>query len=250
MRDSSANSLYTVGDYWMRYRINDSITHSKAGDTMEQTSLGYTVKALADISKQEIPANFRLARIIRKASAKDSNGMESQGVMVPAVVADAAWLQSDTIRAYMEQCIADVQDKIVRKVTDSGRNIITDVDINMDAVASYLEATDDNIGRLSRDKIGQWFDAEALDTLTLAFANKMGVGNEPTAEQVTKLEQVTRQYRDCFGMLAGKSPSVAPKVGENLLKALDMIPATAFSLRLAGITKAAMVQVEPDMMGL
>ncbi len=211
---------------------------------------GYTVAALADVSKKECATGMRLARIIRKASAKDSNGMESQGVQVPVITCADDYYADTVVGEYLRNCLHDVQDKMIRAITDSGRGIITDSDLDVVAMRAYLEATDDNVGRLSKDKIVGWFDTELQDSLVLAFSEKLGVGSEPTQDQLTKLEQVTKQYRDCFAQLAGKQPNVAPKVGENLLKALDMIPATAFSERLVEITRKAMVQVEPDMLGL
>lgn len=215
-----------------------------------ETTLGYTAKALATIAKVDIPASYRLARIIRKASAKDSNGMESQGCHVPTYSWNADHMSNDIIRAYMEQCIMDVQDKCIRKVTDGGRNIITDSDISMDALAIFLEETDENIGRISKDRIAAWFDASLADTLMLAFAERLGVSDNATPDQVRKLEQVCRGYKDVFAGLAAKAPSVEPKVGASLLKAVDMIPADAFSLRVRGIIERAMAQPEVDLLAL
>ena len=216
----------------------------------EQTSLGYTAVALADINKNADAPNKRLCRIIRKASAKDSTGKESQGVYIPAYVFDAEHIQSDTIRAYVEQCIMNVQNDLVRKVTDSGRNIITDSDISMEAVAEYLEATDENIGRISKDKIAAWFKDEMEETLIVAFADKLGVSDTPTADEEKKLAQACKGYQDVFATLAAKQPSIDPKIGERLLSALDMIPASAFSLRIRGITEKAMKQPEIDLLAL
>lgn len=217
---------------------------------MEQTNLGYTAVALATIAKQDIPADMRLARIIRKASSKDSNGMESQGAHLPQYVFDAQHIQSDTIRAYMEQCMMDVQDKMVRRITDSGRNIITDSDISVDSIAAYLEETDENIGRISSDKVTRWYDESVAATLCEVFCAKLGIGEQPTAEENSKVEKILNQYRDCFASMAAKKPQCNEMVGNNLLKALDMIPADAFSIRIRGVVEKAMKQADVDMMAL
>lgn len=217
---------------------------------MEQTNLGYTAVALATIAKQAIPADMRLARIIRKSSAKDANGLESQGVHIPAEVDLAYCLQDSTLNAYLVQCVQDVQDKMIRRVTDNGRNIITDSDIAMDVVAQYLEETDENIGRISKDKINAWFTSEMQDTLLVAFADKLGVGDTPTADEEKKLAQACKGYQDVFATLAAKNPVIDPKIGQRLLTALDMIPATAFSVRIRGIAEKAMVQAEVDLLAL
>lgn len=216
----------------------------------EQTSLGYTAVALSTIAKQDVPADMRLARIIRKASAKDANGLESQGVHIPASVDLTYCLQDSTLNAYLVQCVQDVQDKMIRRVTDSGRNIITDNDIAMDVIAAYLEETDENIGRISKDKIEQWFKDEMADTLLVAFANKLGVGDVPTPDEEKKLAQACKGYQDVFATLAAKNPVVDPKIGDRLIKALDMIPASAFSVRIRGIAEKAMKQAEVDLLAL
>lgn len=215
-----------------------------------ETSLGYTAVALSTIAKQDVPADMRLARIIRKASAKDANGLESQGVHIPASVDLAYCMADSTLNAYLVQCVQDVQDKMIRRVTDSGRNIITDSDIAMDVVAQYLEETDENIGRISKDKIEQWFKDEMADTLLVAFANKLGVGDVPTPDEEKKLAQACKGYQDVFATLAAKNPVVDPKIGDRLIKALDMIPASAFTLRIRGIAEKAMKQAEVDLLAL
>lgn len=211
--------------------------------------LGYTVKTLADISKEDIPEQHYLARIIRKQSAKDANGLESQGLFLPTVDV-MEWMGNESIKEYLAGCIHDVQTKIARQVTDGGRNVVTDSDISVDAVAAYLEATDESIGRISKDKIIGWFNTELADALTLAFADKMGVSDTPTDAEAKKLEQVVTQYRDCFAVLAGKNSSVSPVVGGNLRKALDMIPASAFSIKVNGLLTKAMEQPTVDMLAL
>ena len=217
---------------------------------MEQTNLGYTAVALSDIAKKAIPTEHRLVRIIRKASAKDNNGMESQGLHLPVIAHPMEWLQHQTMMDYVAQCLMDVQDKMIRAVTDNGRNIITDSDVSAEAMVEYLESTDENIGRISKDKINQWFTAEMADTLMVAFADKLGVSDTPTADEEKKLAQACKGYQDVFATLAQKNPVIDPKIGARLLTALDMIPASAFSVRIRNIAEKAMVQAEVDLLAL
>lgn len=213
-------------------------------------NLGYTAVALDSIAKRDVPAEMRLARIIRKASAKDSNGLASMGVHLPVIAHPMEWLQHQTMMDYVAQCLMDVQDKMVRAITDNGRNIITDSDIDAAALVEYLESNDENIGRLSKDKITQWFTAEMQDTLMVAFADKLGVSDTPTPDEEKKIAQACAGYKDVFSTLAAKQPSVDPKIGERLLAALDMIPASAFSLRIRNITEKAMKQPKIDLLAL
>lgn len=220
--------------------------------TTANESLGYTVYPLAECKDVTAETGARLARIIRKASAKDSNGKESQGVFVPAITCADDYYADTVVQDAIVGFLHDVQDKMIRAITDRGRNIITDSDIDVQAMREWLQENDDSVGRISKDKIGKWFDDEVAPQLVLAFSEKLGVGAdaEPSPEQVHKIEQSLNQYKDCFGMLAGRSPSVPQHIGSNLRKALDMVPATAFATRLATVLDDAMKEKTMDMLGL
>lgn len=214
------------------------------------TALGYTVKKLDQMKDAPIPEQHRLARIIRKNSARDANGLPSQGCFVPALECADDYYADVVINAAIVNFLQDTQDKMIRKIADSGRNIITDSDLDPVAMRAFLEETDDSIGRLSKDKIVAWFTTEVQDSLMLAFADRLGIGDTPTPEQQTKLEQTLAGYRDCFAQMASKNPTVEERVGVNLLKALDMIPASAFSLRMSEVVTKAMHQPQVDLLAL
>lgn len=217
----------------------------------EQTSLGYTASKLEDLSKKEIPQGFRLARIIRKNTKETPNAV-SQAVFVPAPIDSAAWMGNQVIAEAVQNYMQGLQDKCIRAVLDSGRNIITDTDISMDAVASYLEENDETLGRLSKDSITEWYNKEVSDTLTLAFADKLGIGDNPTDAETKKLDQLNNQYLACFQKLAGKNLSGAlpDNVVANLEKALDMIPASGFGERMRNQLAKVREVVSVDMMAL
>lgn len=213
--------------------------------------LGYTAKKLEELSKAEVPAGFRLARIIRKNTKENPNAV-SQAVFVPAPIDTASWMGNATIAEAVQNYMQGLQDKVIRQVLDSGRNIITDADIAVEAVASYLEENDETLGRLSKESIGTWYDAEVADTLTLVFADKLGIGDQPTPAEVTKLEQLNNQYKGCFQKLAGKSLAGAlpPSVVTNLEKALELVPVSGFGDRIKVQLAKCKEEVGIDMLAL
>lgn len=214
------------------------------------SSLGYHAKALDAISKVEVPAGYRLARVIRKASAKGSSGLASQGAHVPSAVDTAEWLANDVIVEAVTGQIQKWQDACVRAVTDSGRNIVTADDIGVDAVVAWLSANDDTVGRLSADKIDIWFSADVEPVLVVALAEKLGLGETPTAEEVARVDKAVAGYSRMFRSLAGRGVSVTPVVATNLRKALDMVDTSGLSLRISAALDVASRQAEVDMTAL
>lgn len=213
--------------------------------------LGYTASKLDEMSKKEIPAGMRLARIIRKNTKETPNAV-SQAVFVPVASPLADWIGNAVIEEYLLNQIQGVQDKCIRAVLDNNRNIITDADISLDAVVTYLESNDESLGRLSKDSIGEWYDQNMADTLTVVFADKLGIGDVPTDAESKKLEQLNNQYKGCFQRLAGKNvQGIFPdNVVSNLEKALDMIPLDGFGERIKNQLAKVKEEITVDMLAL
>lgn len=216
-----------------------------------ETNLGYTANKLETVVKQDVPAGMRLSRIIRKNTKENPNAV-SQGVHVPAPIDVAAWMQNQVITEAVQNYMQGLQDKVIRQVLDSGRNILTDADISCEAVAEWLESNDETLGRLSKDAIEAWYVSEVEDVLTVVFADKLNIGDVPTDAEKAKLNQLNNQYKGCFAKLAGKSLSgiLPDNVVTNLEKALELIPASGFGDRMKNQLAKVKEVVSVDMMAL
>ena len=213
--------------------------------------LGYTVLNLDIAAKQDVAAGMRLVRLIRKNTKETPNAV-STGVQIPSVLDLEACMQNDTMKEFIVRAIQGVQNDCIRAVNDGGRNIITDSDFSLDAMVSFLESNDETLGRISKESIGEWFDSEMADTLTLTFADKLGISDTPTDAETAKLSQLNKQYRDCFCVLAGKKLSgVLPdNVVQNLEKALELIPVTGFGERMKAQIEKVKTVATVDMLAL
>ena len=166
----------------------------------------------------------RLARITYKTARKGENAgtrKDSKCVSIPAIAT-----LSDTVYQAMEPYMLTLyratQDDIIREAIDKGATIITDEMISDDAVLAYLAAEAAG-SRLTKETIVGWFNTDLADVLTVAFADKLGIGDAPTEAQVKQLEQSINVYREAFAGLAGGKTSYVPEKAAKLRKALDLV---------------------------
>lgn len=168
----------------------------------------------------------RLAKIIYKI-LKDKDGkelpkkFESVCVSIPPV---ASAVIIDNIAAfvpYLRDWYADKQDAIIRARYELGATSISDEQINASAVLEYLEEEAKG-GRLTKDDVIIWFKDSLADTLAVAFADKLGMSNTPSAQEEIRIEQMVAVYRDKFAALAGGKTQYAKDIAIKLQKALEL----------------------------
>jgi hypothetical protein len=153
---------------------------------------------------------------------KDKNGkkpMDSQAVSVPVIQLTDANCQD--LIVYINEWFAGCQDAIIRDACEAGKREVTDDDISVAAVKSYLIAQAAG-ERMTGDAIRNWFDVELSDLMTVAFADKLGFGDSLTEEQSKKLEQMVNVYRDKFASMAGGRTMFDAATRQKLAKALEL----------------------------
>ena len=77
-------------------------------------------------------------------------------------------------------------------------------------------------GHISKDKIIAWFDSSLADSLSIAFANKLGISNEPTEAETKKLGLVIEAYKANYARLAARDFSLASEDKLKLESALKL----------------------------
>jgi hypothetical protein len=143
-----------------------------------------------------------------------------------------------------------VQDEVIREACVAGRDSVSTSDIDVASIKQYLvsQAAGD---RLTGDSIKEWFDSELADMLLLAFAEKMGIGDEPTEEQTKKLEQMVNVYRDKLASMAGGRTMYDGVTRSKLEKALQLVDCSdGIGAKLAGKLKAMSEVSVEEMLGL
>lgn len=158
--------------------------------------------------------------VARFKVSKDNPNAKSQCVSIPKY--ELSVEERNALSTQINEWFWNQQDAIIRDRVVAGADAITDEEISVTAVLSYL--TQQAAGeRLTGDSIKEWFVAELQDILLVAFADKMGIGNEPTDEQTEKLQRICNVYRDKFATLAGGRTVVDADSRQKMLKALELI---------------------------
>lgn len=134
----------------------------------------------------------------------------------------------DSLSSAWQACFEDLQDACIRSllVNEDGevipsKKFILDAEIDFAACAAYA-ATSAVSGKLTKEVIGKWFDANLEEKLTVALANAMHMPDTPSAEETQKLDAILRQHRDALSACAATIPNLPPKTAKSLAAAVAL----------------------------
>ena len=219
-------------------------------NTATTISSAYPVRKLAEVSKIELEQGQYLCRIIRKNS-KDEAGNEivneSMGVIVPAITEEEAIRALDN-QGILEGYFAWYQEQrdavIKARVIEDGYKSIVAEDYSDAAIVEMLEKQAASEGRISKEKIGVWFENALAEKL--CYALKAKYGESLSNEKVLEMKAL---YKAGFMMLAKKDLEMAQEKKTNLEKVLEM--ATDCTMKkYCQVKLAGAVQKTVEMLGL
>jgi hypothetical protein len=160
-------------------------------------------------------AEQRLAKVGYKLTAEmKKNGatpLPSICVSVPELNPQAVLARVNQFLPYLASVIETAQDGIIRSMYESsGGQLqgVNDEDISMDAVLSFLAASEAGT-RLSNESIAAWFDSGVADSLYVVIADKIGYSGELTEEQESTLQKHVKAYKGICQILASKGLTLA-----------------------------------------
>jgi hypothetical protein len=154
----------------------------------------------------------RLAKVGYKSTAKTPAAFPSVAVSVPHIESDSILDSINSLIPHFVNYLADVQDKVIRSLYESSDGAITsigDSDISVSQCVAYLEA-ESNGGRLTKESVHAWFDAEAKDVLSAIIADKLGFADDLTDAQNKVIAQKCAAYREVIGSLSGGATVLIP----------------------------------------
>ena len=186
-------------------------------NTATAISNSFPVRKLAEVSKIELEEGQYLVRIIRKGE-----GNESMGVIIPAVTEEEAIKALDN-QGILEGYFAWYQEMranvIKALVIDEGYSSIVANDYADVVIAEYLAKEEIKEGRVSKEKIGVWFENALAEKL--CYALKAKYGESLSNEKVLEMKAL---YKAGFQMLAKREVDIAEEKKTNLLKVLELAP--------------------------
>lgn len=182
---------------------------------MEATYTVGLVRKLAEFKTVEPAEGQMLARKIEKGSGKDSLGVV---IAKPGQEIFVAALENGTVlQAAYEWYLDQVQDACKLRMVEAGAEVLPE-DYGISAIAAMLEVAAIREGRISKERIEQWFNSDVAPVLQAAFKAKLG---ESLTDE--KMKHITNAYRDNFKLLAKRELVLADQAKENLGKVLGLM---------------------------
>lgn len=204
-------------------------------DTLNHSVISYDPKSTKPFTGQ------RLSKVTYKTN-NDKNSewygikRDSKCVSLPLIKNDDVVANISILTPHFIEYLHTVQDKIVREKVDAGASSIAMADINIAAIADYLDNNNES-GRLTKESVASWFTDNIAESLTVALADKLGISETPTDAESDKIIAVVEAFKGKISSLAGGKTAYEPKICKSLLNALELAPAgdalaTRFAARL------------------
>ena len=153
----------------------------------------------------------RLAKVGYK-DRTDKNGkttkakLPSIAVSVPKITSIEGHLTA--LLPHIVSMLETTQDSIIRSLYESSEGTLSNVadsDISIGACVAFLEAEAEG-DRLSKERIGKWFDSDVRENLAIYVADKLGTENLDDARITAKCAA----FRGLFALLASKNLFLQP----------------------------------------
>src|ERR1700742_1708845 len=137
-----------------------------------------------DSTKSKPFSGQRLSKIsykTRKVNGVESK-LQSMCVSIPSIEHAEVVQNLTAFTGHVIALIESTQDAMIREMYESGLTNVPETSISIAKVLEYLDAQSSG-SRLTKDEIIAWFDTSLADTLSIAFADKLGV--DSTASNLT-----------------------------------------------------------------
>jgi hypothetical protein len=138
--------------------------------------------------------------------------------------------QASELAPFVLAYLQGIEDAMIKDGHKSGLTRVYTDGLSIARLIEKLEESS-NTGRLNKERIKQWFDAEVAEVLAVKFAAKMGLDENSSEAELSKLDAVLAAYSGKFESLAG---------GKAFIKEQDC-------LAMIGVIKTC--QLEDDNLG-
>lgn len=168
-------------------------------------------------------AGYRTVKCLYKTpKGKDKAEFENSYIRVRDYITEQA--VADNIAAFAPYFVAYLQEQenlIIKDMHKAGKAGVQDSELSLQVILAYLESNV-TATRLNGDAIAAWFLDEMHENLAIAFAEKMGIEEEPTAAQLEKLTAILATYEAKYKSLASGKTVYRKEEAEILQKALEV----------------------------
>lgn len=172
--------------------------------------------------KSQPMADQRLAKVGYKSTKANPARFPSICVSVPFIT-ELDEQQIERLSPYIVSMLENAQDGIIRSLyesRDGHLSEVSDADISIDSCISFLEAESTG-GRLTKEFLEQWFDAQMRDNLTVVVADKLGF-SELNDDVLATVGKHVSGYRGLISSLSGGKTLLQEPQIRGLLRALEV----------------------------
>lgn len=133
-------------------------------------------------------------------------------VSVPPIEFDTKdEIQLSRILKLVKGQFGEIRREIVKSLYENSNGALSSVSTNEVSVNACLAFAESQVGRLSKDSIGKWFDSSCEEFLTLSIATQLGF-DELNADQLKTVKSRVSAWRDWFTSLTGTFSPTEPQI--------------------------------------
>jgi hypothetical protein len=145
---------------------------------------------------------------------------------IPYISEDAVKENMEALLPHVVSYLETVQDQMVKNVHATEVAEVEETSFSIANILTHLEESSTS-GKLTKEQAEGWFDSEVADNLTVLFADKLGVSDDPTEEEAEKLTAICKVYRTKIAALVGPKTFYTPDEAELLKKSINLTEANS-----------------------
>lgn len=166
---------------------------------------------------------YRTVKVIyRENKATGKKAGETSYIRIPDHITEQA--VADRLTDFLPYFVGYLQgqeDEVVKSLHKEGATEIKEGTLTLDSLLEAM-ASSQTASRLNAERIGEWFKDNMQEALAVAFAEKLGIGEEPTQADMEKLLAIVGTYEKKLQSLASPKTAYKKEEAELLQKALEV----------------------------
>lgn len=195
--------------------------------------------SISVIDTKAIPVDLATNQTVINIGRTDGKkGKSGKCAIVPAYSINTlqAILSNEVGEAWVMSAVNDLRGKIATALVKAGKSI-TETDVALTAILAAMRVETES-QRMTKESIGAWFDNDLAALVDLRIREKMaGISQD-------KLDKLVKGYRDSFQQLAGRDVSMPDSIKNQLIRALELLPADYDSVIGEKVTAALLAVTE------
>ena len=178
----------------------------------------YDPKAPVTTSEKD----YRIAKVMYKRNNKTGKIAGANScLIIPAMDETSIMSHLGELMPHFRSFLEAEQDKMIKEAHLKSVSFVSPVDIDIKSIVQFLESESVS-GRMNKELIELWFTTHLQESLTLLFADKLGMTIERYQDETSKLYLTVQVYKNLFTKMASNTVSYQKPEAEKLLQAIEV----------------------------